>query len=69
MSWTRITNIESLPLREGRSVDLGDREIALFNLGDRVAAIDAACPHRGGPPFHALFRSCRPAAAPLGWAR
>jgi len=49
MSWMRITNIESLPLREGRSVDLGDREIALFNLGDRVAAIDAACPHRGGP--------------------
>jgi hypothetical protein len=21
----------------------------IFNLGDRFAAIDAACPHRGGP--------------------
>src|SRR5207302_4976887 len=49
MSWTRITTLESLPLREGRCVDLGDREIALFNLGGQVAAIDANCPHRGGP--------------------
>jgi nitrite reductase (NADH) small subunit len=49
MSWTRITTVESIPLREGRGVDLGDREIAIFNLGDRLAAIDAACPHRGGP--------------------
>ena len=49
MSWTKITKLESIPVREGRSVDLGDREIAVFNLGHRVAAIDAACPHRGGP--------------------
>jgi nitrite reductase (NADH) small subunit len=49
MSWTRVTTLDSIPLREGRSVDLGDREIAVFNLGDRVYAIDAACPHRGGP--------------------
>lgn len=49
MSWIRIANTESFPAREGRSVDLGDREIAVFNLGERFAAIDAACPHRGGP--------------------
>lgn len=49
MSWTPITRLSNLPLREGRSVALGDREIALFNLGDRLAAVDAACPHRGGP--------------------
>lgn len=49
MSWIQITTTDQIPLREGRSVDLGNREIALFNLGDRIAAIDAACPHRGGP--------------------
>jgi nitrite reductase (NADH) small subunit len=50
MKWIRITNPESIPLREGRCVDLGDREIAIFNLGeDKLVAIDAACPHRGGP--------------------
>ena len=47
--WIRVTPIENLPLREGRAVLLGDREVALFNLGDRVLATDNACPHKGGP--------------------
>jgi nitrite reductase (NADH) small subunit len=49
MNWIRITSEVNIPVREGRSVQLADREIAIFNLGDRFAAIDAACPHRGGP--------------------
>ena len=47
--WIRVTAVENLPLREGRAVTLGDREIALFNLGDRVLATDNRCPHKGGP--------------------
>ena len=47
--WIRVTPVENLPLREGRAVLLGDREVALFNLGDRVLATDNACPHKGGP--------------------
>ncbi|MGH7247198.1 MAG: nitrite reductase small subunit NirD [Pseudomonadota bacterium] len=47
--WTRVTKTEDVPLREGRSVALGGVEIAIFNLGDRFAAIENACPHRGGP--------------------
>lgn len=49
MNWIRITDEVNIPVREGRSVRLADREIAIFNLGARFAAIDAACPHRGGP--------------------
>jgi nitrite reductase (NADH) small subunit len=47
--WLRITRCENIPPREGRAVPLGDREIALFNLGDRFVAIDNTCPHQGGP--------------------
>jgi nitrite reductase (NADH) small subunit len=47
--WIRVTTIDNLPLREGRAVHLGTREIALFNLGDRVLATDNRCPHQGGP--------------------
>lgn len=47
--WLRITQCENVPPREGRAVRLGDREIALFNLGDRFLATDNACPHQGGP--------------------
>jgi nitrite reductase (NADH) small subunit len=38
-----------VPLLEGRSVRVGERRIAIFRLPDGWAAIDHACPHRGGP--------------------
>ena len=47
--WVRITACENIPPREGRTAMVGDREIALFNLGDRFFAVDNRCPHRGGP--------------------
>lgn len=47
--WIRVTPLASLPPREGRAVLIGAREIALFNLGDRVFATDNRCPHKGGP--------------------
>jgi nitrite reductase (NADH) small subunit len=47
--WARITTAESVPLREGRAVRIGGVEIAIFNLGDRVLAIENRCPHQGGP--------------------
>jgi nitrite reductase (NADH) small subunit len=40
---------EDVPLLEGRSVVVGGRRIAVFRLPDGWAAVDAACPHRGGP--------------------
>ena len=49
MSWIRVTEVENIPLREGRAVQIGDREIAIFNLGGKFTACDNACPHRGGP--------------------
>jgi nitrite reductase (NADH) small subunit len=55
--WIRVTTCDSVPPREGRAVTLGDREIAVFNLGpstalgagDRFLATDNRCPHRSGP--------------------
>jgi nitrite reductase (NADH) small subunit len=38
-----------VPAREGRAVRLDDREVAIFNLGERFVATDNRCPHRGGP--------------------
>ena len=63
--WIRIAPTHDIPPREGRAVVVGDREIALFNLGpstelgagpstglgasDRFLATDNQCPHKGGP--------------------
>ena len=47
--WLRIAYCSDIPAREGRAVRIGDREIAIFNLGGRFLAVDNRCPHRGGP--------------------
>jgi nitrite reductase (NADH) small subunit len=47
--WIRIATRDSVPVRQGRTALIGEREIALFNLGERFFAVDNRCPHRGGP--------------------
>lgn len=47
--WVRIAACKSIPLREGRSVEVAGRSVAIFNLGDRFLAVDNRCPHKGGP--------------------
>jgi len=48
-TWVRIAYCRDIPLREGRAVKVGNREIAIFNLGDRFLAVENRCPHKGGP--------------------
>lgn len=48
-TWVRIAYCRDIPLREGRAVKVGNREIAIFNLGDHFLAVDNRCPHKGGP--------------------
>ena len=48
-SWIPIAHCQDIPLREGRAVNVGNREIAIFNLGDRFLAVENRCPHKGGP--------------------
>jgi nitrite reductase (NADH) small subunit len=47
--WLRIARADDIPLREGRAVAVGSREIAIFNLGNRFLSLANHCPHRGGP--------------------
>lgn len=49
MNWMRVTYAENIPVRQGRSVNLGPFVIAIFNLGDRFHAVENMCPHRNGP--------------------
>jgi len=55
--WIRVAPCDQIPPRQGRSASIGDRELAIFNLGpstelgasDRFFATDNRCPHKGGP--------------------
>jgi nitrite reductase (NADH) small subunit len=42
--------LEAIPVGEGRTFRVGDEDIAVFRLRDgTVRAVQAHCPHRGGP--------------------
>jgi nitrite reductase (NADH) small subunit len=49
VTWLRIGRAEDIPRLEGRSVRIGERRVAVFRLPGGWAAIDHACPHKGGP--------------------
>ena len=45
----RIGRTSDVPLLEGRSVGIPGRRIAVFRVADGWRALDAQCPHEGGP--------------------
>jgi NAD(P)H-dependent nitrite reductase small subunit len=47
--FVKVAQVADVPPGQGKLVLVNDREIALFNLGGRIFAIDNICPHRGGP--------------------
>ena len=49
MAWTVVARFMDLEEGKGVAVTLGDKQIALFRQASEVFAIDAVCPHRGGP--------------------
>ncbi|MDQ6784606.1 MAG: Rieske (2Fe-2S) protein [Actinomycetota bacterium] len=45
-----VGNIDTIPIGEGRAFVVDGRQIAVFHLrGGSFRALDAVCPHRGGP--------------------
>jgi nitrite reductase (NADH) small subunit len=48
-TWTLVGRVDDIPLLEGRSTSVDGRRIAVFRLLDGFHAVDAACPHAGGP--------------------
>ncbi|GLY69882.1 Rieske (2Fe-2S) protein [Amycolatopsis taiwanensis] len=46
-TWTATVPLADLKRRKKTRVELGDRAVALFLVGDRVFALDDVCVHKG----------------------
>ena len=44
-----VAEVDQVPPDHGLRVRVGERELALFNIGGQFYALDGQCPHRGGP--------------------
>ncbi|MDY6996064.1 MAG: nitrite reductase small subunit NirD [Actinomycetota bacterium] len=50
MSQVEVGKLDEVPVGEGRTFAVDGAQIAVFRLRDgSLRAIDAVCPHRGGP--------------------
>jgi NAD(P)H-dependent nitrite reductase small subunit len=49
MAFTKVATVQEIPPGQGKQVKVGNKTIALFNVGGTFHAIDDTCPHRGGP--------------------
>jgi nitrite reductase (NADH) small subunit len=56
MSQHVVGSLDEIPQGEGRTFGVNGCQIAVFRLrDDSLRALDAACPHRGGPLADALI--------------
>jgi nitrite reductase (NADH) small subunit len=53
-----VCRVDDVPLGEGRAVTLDGRRVALFHTRDGWYALEAACPHLGGPLADGLLSDC-----------
>jgi nitrite reductase (NADH) small subunit len=64
-AWMPVARIDQLSVGQGRCFLAGRHRIALFRLrSGEVYAVDAACPHRGGPLAEGLA-GCATVICPL----
>lgn len=59
MSEITLGPVDDIPVGEGRAYAVDGRQIAVFRLRNgSLRALDAVCPHRGGPLADGLADDC-----------
>ena len=49
MAFTKVATVQEVPPGKSKQVKVGNKTVALFNVGGMIHAIDDTCPHRGAP--------------------
>ncbi|NRA02190.1 MAG: Rieske 2Fe-2S domain-containing protein [Myxococcales bacterium] len=68
MAFERVAGISDLPKHGGLRVEVGGREIGLWQVGGRVYAMENLCPHAGFPLHEGGLEGTFVVCAGHGWA-
>jgi nitrite reductase (NADH) small subunit len=55
----RACRVDDVPPGEGRTLTVAGRRVAVFRAGSGWYALDATCPHLGGPLADGILADCR----------
>lgn len=62
-----VARVEDVPPGSALRVQAGEREVALFNVGDRIYATQNDCLHLGGPLGEGKLEGCVVTCPWHGW--
>jgi nitrite reductase (NADH) small subunit/3-phenylpropionate/trans-cinnamate dioxygenase ferredoxin subunit len=63
-----VARSSEIPAGEARVVQVGEREIAVFNLDGTFRAFENSCPHRGAPLGDGIAKENKVICLTHGWA-
>jgi nitrite reductase (NADH) small subunit len=63
----KVAETSDLQPGEGKTVTVGERDLALFNVDGKFYCIDNTCPHRGGPLGEGRLEGCVVTCPWHGW--
>jgi nitrite reductase (NADH) small subunit len=66
-AFVSIAKVSELQRGRGKTVSIGDRKIAVFNVNGTFYAIDNTCLHRGGPLGDGGLEGCIVVCPWHGW--
>ena len=49
MAFTRVATVQEIPVGKGKQVTVNGKQVALFNVGGTICAMEDTCCHRGAP--------------------
>src|SRR6266699_1680525 len=65
--YVAVADVDQVPSVRGLSVSVGDRALALFNIGGQFYVLDGQCPHRGGSLGEGITENGRVYCPLHGW--
>jgi nitrite reductase/ring-hydroxylating ferredoxin subunit len=63
----RVASVGEIPVGESRMFEIAGRQIAIFNVGGHLHAIDNVCAHQGGPLAEGELDGCVVTCPWHGW--
>lgn len=63
----RVAAVTEIPLGAGKEFTIGDRVLAVFNVGGEFHVLDGICPHAGGPLAEGGLNGCVVTCPWHGW--
>ena len=63
-----LASVNDVPEGERKEFTVGDKKIAIFNIKGQCYALNAICPHRGGPLIRGTLDGYRLRCPIHGWS-